>query len=236
MFRGPTAAGQKQKSHVLQLCAWWLPSTVANILPRKHNHHHLCGSHVTTVNSWFGRSTVLMFTRETLLNGLTARQIFWVYGQVQLGGQKSPTADNSVWAVGLGNLASCRRSLLIGDRRINKFGALADGNWHCCDADVPQLCFAHDKSHTDCHWRQSYSARIGRPTESAERSFSFCVQTKHKIMASSKQQETCNQRVIILWRKYINRRKHITTGAQHNADSADWCDTEGDCSSGNSSA
>ena len=37
MCQGPTAAEQKQKSHVLQLCAWWLASTVANILPRKHN-------------------------------------------------------------------------------------------------------------------------------------------------------------------------------------------------------
>jgi len=51
--------------------------------------------------------------------------------------------------------------------------------------------------------------------------FAFCVQTKHKIMTSSKQQETCKQRVIILRRKYINRRKHKTTGAQHNADSVD---------------
>jgi hypothetical protein len=51
MCRGPTAAEQKQKSHVLQLCAWWLASTVANTLPRKHKEHHLCGSHVSTVNS-----------------------------------------------------------------------------------------------------------------------------------------------------------------------------------------
>ena len=37
MCQGLTAAEQKQKSHVLQLCAWWLASTVAKILPRKHN-------------------------------------------------------------------------------------------------------------------------------------------------------------------------------------------------------
>jgi len=50
MYRGRTAAEHKQKSHILQLCAWWLASTVANILHRKHNEHHLCGSRVCTVN------------------------------------------------------------------------------------------------------------------------------------------------------------------------------------------
>jgi hypothetical protein len=51
MYRTPTAAEHKHNSHVLQLCPCWLASTVANILPRKHNELHLCGSDVSIANS-----------------------------------------------------------------------------------------------------------------------------------------------------------------------------------------
>ena len=45
MYRGRTAAEHKQKSHILQLCAWWLAFTVANILHRKQRTPPLCFSY-----------------------------------------------------------------------------------------------------------------------------------------------------------------------------------------------